>query len=65
VDRDDERLREGFDAVGEALDTLPARAGVRLEERRELRDVGPGTEAARTRSAQQRDSRRRVGRDRS
>src|SRR5438552_2156578 len=64
VDRDDERLREGFDAVGEALDTLPARAGVRLEERRELRDVGPGTEAARTRSAQQRDSRRRVGRER-
>jgi len=23
VDRDDERLRKGFDAVGEALDTLP------------------------------------------
>src|SRR5437870_6686048 len=51
VDRDDEWLREGFDAVREALDALPARVGVRIEERRELRDVGPGAEAARPRAA--------------
>src|SRR5207302_6735053 len=31
VDRDDERPREGFDAVGEALDALLARVGARLE----------------------------------
>src|SRR5437867_3093401 len=51
VDRDDEWLWERLDAVGEALDTLPARVGIRLEERRELRDVGPGAEAARPRAA--------------
>src|SRR3989449_3173985 len=50
MDRDDERLRKGFDAVGEALDTLPARVGLRLEQRRELRDVRPGAEAARPRA---------------
>src|SRR5439155_4036657 len=64
VDRDDEWLWERLDAVGEALDTLPARVGIRLEERRELRDVGPGAEAARPRAAQERDARRSVGRER-
>src|SRR2546428_575850 len=29
MDRDDERLREGLDAIGQALDTLPARVGIR------------------------------------
>src|SRR5947209_15582813 len=39
-------FRSSLDAVGEALDTLPARVGIRLEQRRELRDVGAGAEAA-------------------
>ena len=64
VDRDDERLREGFDAVGETLDPLPTRVGIRLQERRELRDVRSGAEAARPRAAQERDVGRRVGRER-
>jgi len=51
VDRDDERLRKRFDAVGETLDALPPRVGIRLEQRRELRDVRPGAETARPRSS--------------